>query len=423
MWKVVFFATIFFALSGCSTIKSSFSHDFFIQEPTLSQETKTGKLLGKLPPARRAIDVAVYDFKDYTGQHKPGNFAQYSRAVTQGGVAILKKALFDAGKQRWFRVLERGGINHLLQERRIVETMRSQYSNANGKQLPPLKSLLYSGLLLEGGIISYESNTITGGLGARYLGIGGNTEYRRDVVSVYLRAVQVATGEILLAVDASKTIFSTKLNAGLFKFVSFDEILEAEGGFSYNEPPQLAVKQAIEMAVYGLIMEGVRKKIWAFKDKGAGKTAFTEYLTRLGEIKSEKPKKEKATMQAKAPAPQKQNISKKEKDKLASKAAPTEKAKSAPAKYKQRSKKKLAKPWYVQVIAVRPDKIQAGQEAVKLLKGAGFPVAVQKTKVNDNQFIRVLVGPYTNKANANKNLERVRMMSSKYSDSFVRHIQ
>ena len=43
-----------------------------------------------------------------------------------------------------------------------------------------------------GGIIGYDANILTGGFGANFLGIGGNTEYRRDNVSVYVRAVSIA---------------------------------------------------------------------------------------------------------------------------------------------------------------------------------------------------------------------------------------
>ena len=49
---------------------------------------------------------------------------------------------------------------------------------------------------MDGGVIAYETNLLTGGLGARYLGIGGSTEFRRDTVTIYLRAISVKNGEI-----------------------------------------------------------------------------------------------------------------------------------------------------------------------------------------------------------------------------------
>jgi len=266
-------------LMGCSSIEKMMPPEKYIEPPKLAEPSKMYSILRNLPGPKHRIIVSVYDFRDQTGQNKSGQTVQYSRAVTQGGLSILKKSLLDAGEQSWFRVLERGGLDHLLQERKIIRAIRSEYTTKAGTKLPALGPLLYSGVLLEGGIISYESNIFSGGLGARYLGIGGSTEYRRDVVTVYLRAISVTSGEILAAVNTSKTIFSTKIAGGFFKFVSFDKLIEAETGFAANEPPQFAVRQAIEMAVYALIMKGYEKKLWTFEDRARGQRAYQKYLT------------------------------------------------------------------------------------------------------------------------------------------------
>jgi curli production assembly/transport component CsgG len=107
-------------------------------------------------------------------------------------------------------------------------------------------------------------------VGAAFLGIGGRTEYRQDTVTVYLRAVSVRTGEVLTTVTASKTIASQAIGASAFKFVAFKELLEAEAGLTTNEPDHLALQQAIEKAVYGLVLEGVDLKLWEFADRNAG---------------------------------------------------------------------------------------------------------------------------------------------------------
>lgn len=263
-------------LGACSG--ESISSAFMSSEPEILAETESGKLLRGLPAAKRKAVVAVYDFEDQTGQHKPNDrLAEFSRAVTQGGAAIVTEALTKAGKGTWFRVIERKGLDHLLRERQIIAATREQYTTA-GAKLPPM---LYAGLLLEGGIVSYESNTVTGGLGARYLGIGGTTEYRQDVVTVYLRAVNVQNGEVLLSTNASKTIFSTALGGSVFKFVAFDEVLEIESGFTVNEPPQFAVRQAIESAVYSLIMEGAIQELWEFAEPTAGRLEVQRYYARV----------------------------------------------------------------------------------------------------------------------------------------------
>src|SRR3546814_6501200 len=81
--------------------------------------------------------------------------------------------------------------------------------------------MLFAGVILEGGIVGFDTNTLTGGAGAAFLGIGGRTEYRQDTVTVYIRAVSVRTGEVLTTVTASKTIASYALGASAFKFVGF----------------------------------------------------------------------------------------------------------------------------------------------------------------------------------------------------------
>lgn len=116
--------------------------------------------------------------------------------------------------------------------------------------------------MLEGGIISYDTNIITGGFGARYFGAGGSTRYRQDRVTVYLRLVSTSNGKILNTVYVSKTILSQSVDASLFRYVNLNRLLEVETGFTRNEPIQLAVTEAIEKAVEGLIVDGIKDKIW-----------------------------------------------------------------------------------------------------------------------------------------------------------------
>lgn len=249
--------------SGCTT----YVEPIRSTEAELPYKSQIIDELRDLPPPTEKVIVSVYKYKDQSGQYKSGgSTTSYSTAITQGATSMLVKALQDAGDDKWFTVLEREGLANLMNERRIIRNTRTQYlgkdANVN-KALPPL---LYAPIILEGGIVSYESNLITGGMGARYLGIGGATEFQRDAVTVYLRAVSVKTGAVLASVNTSKTIFSVKVDAGVFKFVNFKELLEVETGFSSNEPPQMAVVEAIEKAVYNLILEGAAKGIWSFKD-------------------------------------------------------------------------------------------------------------------------------------------------------------
>ena len=116
-----------------------------------------------------------------------------------------------------------------------------------------------------------------GGAGAAFLGIGARTEYRQDTVTVYLRAVSVRTGEVLTNIQASKTIASQAIGANAFRFVSFRELLEAEWGITSNEPDQVALQQAIEKAVYGLVLEGVDLGLWRFSDMESTQALMQTY--------------------------------------------------------------------------------------------------------------------------------------------------
>jgi len=230
----------------------------------LGEPTAINSYLRSLPTPKEKIVAAVYKFRDQTGQYKSSSTGMtWSTAVTQGATSMLLKALEDS---RWFITVERERLSNLLNERKIIRSTRQNYSRGDAKNLPPLPPLLYAGITLEGGIISYETNMVTGGFGAKYFGIGGNTQYRKDEVTIYLRAVSTQTGRILKTVYTTKSILSQMVDVGLYKYVKFKRLLEVETGYSSNEPPQLCVLEAIEKAVYSLVIEGIIDKLWELKN-------------------------------------------------------------------------------------------------------------------------------------------------------------
>ena len=268
------------ALSACATIGDDGRTAFpeTRSKAFYPDRTQTQNLLAKIPAPSRPVAVAVYSFSDQTGQFKPVENGQtLSRAISQGGGAMLVKALQDAGNRQWFTIVERESLKNLLNERQIIREMRERYLGEQGVNPQALPALLFAGVLLEGGVVGYDTNTVTGGAGAAFLGIGAKSEYRQDTVTVYLRAVSVRTGEVLTSVTASKTIASQSIGANAFRFVAFKELLQAEAGYTTNEPDQVALQQAIEKAVYGLVMEGVELKLWDFADRNAGWPLLVEY--------------------------------------------------------------------------------------------------------------------------------------------------
>ena len=224
-------------------------------------ELPTHEELRNLPPAEKQIVVAVYGFPDKTGQRKQkGNAAMFSTAVSQGGDTMLIDALKNAGSGQWFRVVERVGIDHLTRERQIVRTTREQYGEKDETGLAPL---LFAGIILEGGIIGFDTNIETGGMGARTLGIGYSQQYRRDIVTVSLRAVSTLTGEILLNVQTSKTILSIADGYDVFKFVDMDtQLVEIEDGMTENESVTRSLRSTIEAAVLEMIYQGEELDFW-----------------------------------------------------------------------------------------------------------------------------------------------------------------
>lgn len=265
-------------MAACATTHDD--HPGFIQQPAVSEvRTDTQSRLRSLPPPTEKAAVAVYSFEDQTGQFKPSEGVQtLSRAVTQGSTSVLLKALQDAGDRTWFTVIERENLDNLLKERQIIREMRKQYLGEDDLNQAALPPLLFAGIILEGGVIGYDTNTLTGGAGARFLGIGAKTDYREDKVTVYLRAVSVKTGEVITSVVASKKIASIGVAANAFRFVSFKELLEVDTGITTNEPDLLALRQATEKAVELLIMEGAALGIWEFEDQVAGAELMERYL-------------------------------------------------------------------------------------------------------------------------------------------------
>ena len=263
------YLAILLLLPGCATVGLDSSHkDCYeilacVQGPVI--ERSTTHQLVNLPWPNQTTGVAVYSFPDLTGQRKAGdNIASFSTAVTQGADHILVEALRDAGKGNWFAVVERAGLDALSKERQLVRnTFESYNKDADGKTI--LKPLLYAGMIIEGGIISYDTNLRTGGSGARYLGIGMKNQYREDKVTVVLRAVLVQTGEVLLNVTATKTVLSTAKGGDVFRFYEMGtQLIEIESGSTDNEPVGHAVRAAIEAGVYGLVMQGLEKEVWDF---------------------------------------------------------------------------------------------------------------------------------------------------------------
>ena len=245
------------ALTGCASWPVS-----FIPNDAEKVAPTKFKIPFPEPESGQPIVVAVYAFTDKTGQRKDSaTIAKLSSAVTQGAESLLLKALSDVGDGKWFRIVERVGLDNLLKERQLIRSARDEAKEPN-----ILRPILYAGMIIEGSIVSYDTNKRTGGFGVRYLGIGPMTQYQEDMVTVSLRAVNVQTGEVILTVNTQKTILSVATSITTFKFFDISKnIFESEIGSTSTEPGIYAVKAAIDLAVEELVYQGQWKGLWQFK--------------------------------------------------------------------------------------------------------------------------------------------------------------
>lgn len=265
------------ALSGCNGVllNEATESDYIA---TVGMMTAQNRALRAVPLPTERVTVSVYGLPDLTGQYKEDDTGQsLSRAVTQGGAAVLIKALQDAGERRWFSVLDRSNLENIVRERQIVTEMRRIYRSEEQINANALGPLGHSGILIEGAIIGYDTNTVTGGVGAKYLGVGSDARWKLDVITLSLRAVSTETSEVLASVVVRKPIASVSNRGSIFTYIALDELFEAEAGYAMNEPKQIAIEQATEKAVMALIAEGAMIGLWDFADDRAGQAYIAGY--------------------------------------------------------------------------------------------------------------------------------------------------
>ena len=269
-------------LAGCEHF---YGNTPYADPPVVGPFTYTRMSLQRLPPVGPPIPVAVYGFPDLTGQNKftPGiTYAELSRAVTQGGGTLLIDVLRSAGNGAWFDVVERPQVDDVLRERKLIEDSSAakviapensapeyKLTDTDGKRgskregrnsfLPPLRFAHY---LFAGGITGYDRVYLTGGIGASYLGIGGNVSYQKDIVNVTLRLIDVLTGEIVSSVNTSKTIYSFQAGPSVSYYVSVSNLLTVDGSGTTAEPVLLAVREAMELAVYQIMLSCYQQPTW-----------------------------------------------------------------------------------------------------------------------------------------------------------------
>ena len=254
-------------LSSCSLLSVN---DTIVKDKTPPSilQIQSIELLNVQQP-KAPIVVAVYpnSFTDQTGQRKSNSeFALFSTALTQAPSHLLIRSLKHTADGKFFRVAERVGLDNLTKERQLIRSAREQNEKSDGPK--PIMPLLFAGVLMEGAVIGFDTNIKSGGRGARYLGIGTSTQYRVDNITVALRMISIATGEVLIDVLVSKQIYSYGRSQDVFRFIEAGtELVEIETGDAENEPATLALQKAIEEAVLQIVKIGYDRNFWEAKDE------------------------------------------------------------------------------------------------------------------------------------------------------------
>ena len=261
-------------LSSCSTfdqLEDTYEQRFSKDVATIQDLQSPDLKNVSIPEVSPVVAVYPTSFTDQTGQRKSNSeFALFSTAITQQPNALLIRALKHAGDGKFFRVVERVGLDNLTKERQLIRSAREQSTNEEEKK-KALRPLLFAGILIEGAVISYEANLKSGGAGARYLGIGKSVMYREDNITISMRMVSVATGEVLLEVLSQKTIFSYGKSEDVFRFVEAEsELVEIELGNARNESSTIALMKAIEGGVLEIINTGYDRGFWILQNNNQG---------------------------------------------------------------------------------------------------------------------------------------------------------
>ena len=252
-------------ISSCAVI--SHNEDLVLSKKIQSPDILElqSEELKNLPAASVMPTIAIYpnSFKDLTGQRRSNSsFALFSTAITQAPEAFLIRAFKHTAGGKFFRVVERVGLDDLTKERQLIRSTRQEFKEDN-----KMKPLLFAGLLVQGGVVSYEANLKSGGAGARYLGIGNSKQYREDTVTISLRLISVSTGEVLMETLVSKSIISTSISQDIFRFIEQQtELVEIEGGVAENESVSIALQKAIETGVLNIINIRIERGYWKYEN-------------------------------------------------------------------------------------------------------------------------------------------------------------
>lgn len=322
-----FVLSVMLVMGGCTVAIPQTSGPQIALDDTLAARSTAYVPLADFPKRETPIAIAVYAIPDKTGSNlKSENFAEFSKAVSQGADALVVEALSEVGSGTWFTIVERESLDPLLQERRMAmaqaeeERQRehakmsadalseanaqvdaeiarlkaqllSDYQGASAsrlQQMPPfaqamadlgrhestlraaiapappyerldlpptLTPMTIAEYIVTGAIVGHDSDVVSTGTGFRLQNVGVLQRVQKDVITVSLRLVHVASGEIIANETASQTVLSTNKQGDVLNYITLNKILEFESGYVTNEPRSLALDAAFRMALSAILIE------------------------------------------------------------------------------------------------------------------------------------------------------------------------
>lgn len=227
-------------------------------------------LFDEFTKRRGGVTIAVTGFEDLTGSR---NETGASTSVSGSGILLLEHILRQHSSPTTLRVFTRKLLGDLINERRLAAQLNEAHATQTRNQLSesiqsllgdsPIKPLVVFpelipvNYLVTGAVIGYDKNVSDLGAGAGALGVSNRYQKSIDQVTVMVQLINVATGEIIGVGIASESITSNLYNAGVFKLLQIDKILELEGGGSINEPKTYALYIALEKAVQAMLRDSM----------------------------------------------------------------------------------------------------------------------------------------------------------------------
>ncbi|WP_242551996.1 CsgG/HfaB family protein [Photobacterium ganghwense] len=220
----------------------------YFGSPVLTNETPYSQCLSNLSEveADRLPVFTVGQVADKTGQLSYSTFND-STALTQGVSEMIISALYKTKK---VILTERLDIRVPIAEQQLFES--------GALALKPRKfTAIPANFVVLGALTELNYNIMSDGARLFVGLIGGGVRRAVINVGIDLRLVDVRTLRTIYVSSLQKQVIGFEVEAGVYRFFG-SQLVEFDAGKVKNEPLQLGVRSVIEMAIYNMLVEGLK---------------------------------------------------------------------------------------------------------------------------------------------------------------------